>query len=71
MDVHYMPVFMKKNRPAYQLNVICNEEDVIKLENIIFEETTTIGIRKQKIERSILKREIKKINNHVVGTRIE
>lgn len=60
-DVHYMPVFMKKNRPAYQLNVICNEEDVIKLENIIFEETTTIGIRKQKIERSILKREIKKI----------
>ena len=40
-DVHYMPVFMKKNRPAYQLNVICNEEDVTKLENIIFEETTT------------------------------
>ncbi|MCC3669615.1 nickel pincer cofactor biosynthesis protein LarC [Terrisporobacter mayombei] len=60
-DVHYMPVFMKKNRPAYQLNVICNEEDVTKLENIIFEETTTIGIRKQKMERSILKREIKKV----------
>ena len=60
-DVHYMPVFMKKNRPAYQLNVICNEEDVIKLENIIFEETTTIGIRKQKMERSILKRKIKKV----------
>lgn len=60
-DVHYMPVFMKKNRPAYQLNVICNEEDVRKLEDIIFEETTTIGIRKQKMERSILKREIKKV----------
>ena len=60
-DVNYMPIFMKKNRPAYQLNVICNEEDVIKLENIIFEQTTTIGIRKQNIERSILKREIKKI----------
>ena len=59
-DVHYMPVFMKKNRPAYQLNVICKEEDVAKLEDIIFEETTTIGIRKQKMERSILKREIKK-----------
>ena len=52
---------MKKNRPAYQLNVICNEEDVAKLENIIFKETTTIGIRKQKMERSILKRDIKKI----------
>lgn len=60
-DAHYTPVFMKKNRPAYQLNVICSEEDVSKLEDIIFEETTTIGIRKQKMERSILKREIKKI----------
>lgn len=60
-DVHYIPVFMKKNRPAYQLNVICSEEDVAKLENIIFEETTTIGIRKQKMERTILKREIKKV----------
>ena len=57
-DVHYIPVFMKKNRPAYQLNVICSEEDVPKLEDIIFNQTTTIGIRKQRMERSILKREI-------------
>ena len=61
-DVNYMPVFMKKNRPAYQLNVICREEDIEKLEKIIFEETTTIGIRRQKMERSILKREIRTIN---------
>lgn len=60
-DVYYTPIFMKKNRPAYQLNVICKEEDVAKLESIIFSETTTIGIRKQKMERSILKREIKKV----------
>lgn len=55
-DVHYIPVFMKKNRPAYQLNVICSEEDIAKLEQIIFEETTTIGIRRQRMERTILKR---------------
>lgn len=61
-DVHYTPVFMKKNRPAYQLNVICKEEDIDKLEEIIFKETTTIGIRKIKMERSILKREIKTVN---------
>ena len=60
-DVYYTPIFMKKNRPAYQLNVICKEEDVAKLESIIFSETTTIGIRKQKMERSILEREIKKV----------
>lgn len=55
-DVHYMPVYMKKNRPGYQLNVICSEEDVSKMEQIIFEETTTIGIRKLRYERSVLKR---------------
>ena len=60
-DVNYTPVYMKKNRPAYQLNVICSEEDMGKLEEIIFQETTTIGIRKQRMERSILKRNIKTV----------
>jgi len=60
-DVHYIPVFMKKNRPAYQLNVICKEADIQRLEQIIFEETTTIGIRRTMMERTVLKREIKLI----------
>lgn len=58
-DVHFYPVYMKKNRPAYQLNVLCKEEDIAKLEQIIFEQTTTIGIRRQQMERSILPRTIK------------
>ena len=56
-DVHYVPVFMKKNRPAWVLNVICKEEDMETLQNIIFEETTTIGIRYSIMERTILPRE--------------
>ena len=56
-DVHYAPVFMKKNRPAWVLNVICKEEDMETLQNIIFEETTTIGIRYSRMERTILPRE--------------
>ena len=56
-DVHYVPVFMKKNRPAWVLNVICKEEDMETLQNIIFEETTTIGIRYSRMERTILPRE--------------
>ena len=44
-DVHYTPVFMKKNRPAWQLNVICDPKDRERMEEIIFAETTTIGIR--------------------------
>ena len=55
-DVHYTPVYMKKNRPAYQLNVICDRETVPEMEKIIFRETTTIGIRKMEIERTVLER---------------
>ena len=56
-DVHYIPVYMKKNRPAYQLDVICEEEKRETLENIIFTETTTIGIRRCQMERTVMKRE--------------
>lgn len=60
-DVHYTPVYMKKNRPAYQLNVICKEDSVPEMEEIIFRETTTIGIRRMKMERTILRREVRKL----------
>lgn len=55
-DVSYTPIFMKKNRPAYLLTVLCGEEDVSVMENIIFYETTSIGIRKVKMERHVLRR---------------
>lgn len=61
LDVNYMPVFMKKSRPAYQLNVIGKECDIPKLEQIIFKETTTIGIRRIRMERSILEREVRQM----------
>lgn len=57
-DVFYTPVYMKKNRPGYQLNVICGAEDVETLEQIIFRGTTTIGIRRSKWERTVLPRKI-------------
>lgn len=55
-DVNYIPCFMKKNRPAYLLTVICSESDRIKLEKIIFMNTTTIGIRRSVMERTVLDR---------------
>lgn len=55
-DVHYIPAFMKKNRPAYILNVICQKADIPKMEEIIFLHTTTIGIRRVEMERSVLER---------------
>jgi uncharacterized protein (DUF111 family) len=53
---------MKKNRPAWQLNVLCTEDKINELEAIIFKETTTIGIRRLKYERDILPREIKTVS---------
>ena len=57
-EAHYMPIYTKKNRPAYTLTVICKETDRENLENLIFAETTTIGIRRGKMQRTILKREL-------------
>ena len=56
LDAHYQPVFMKKSRPAWELTVICREEDRAKLEALIFAETTTIGIRRARMERTVLPR---------------
>ncbi|MCR5344431.1 MAG: LarC family nickel insertion protein [Lachnospiraceae bacterium] len=57
LDVSYTPCFMKKNRPAFILTVICHREEEEALEELIFLETTTIGIRKTTWERDMLKRE--------------
>lgn len=56
LDVHYLPCFMKKNRPAWLLVVLCRLEDAAKMEKIIFTHTTTIGIRKTEMERTCLAR---------------
>lgn len=55
-EVHYLPLFTKKGRPAYQLQVICDESTRARLEDIVFTETTTIGIRRCTMERTILAR---------------
>ena len=57
-DSFYTPIFMKKNRPAYKLSVLCDKERIEEVEDIIFANTTSIGIRKIEVERSILDREM-------------
>lgn len=57
-EVNYSPVYMKKNRPAWLLTVICKESEREALEDVIFRETTTIGIRRCVMERTKLDREM-------------
>lgn len=55
-DVYFSPIFMKKNRPAYLLSVIATKDLISVMEDIIFKETTTIGIRRVRMERTVLER---------------
>lgn len=56
-DVQYAPVYMKKNRPGWLVTVLCKEAERTGLEALLFRETTTIGIRRTRMARSILKRD--------------
>lgn len=56
LDVHFVPCFMKKNRPAQILCVLCKPSDRKKIEKIIFEHTSTIGIRRSVMSRTVLNR---------------
>ena len=56
-DVFFTPVYMKKHRPANQLSVLCDETQTPLMEQILFTETSTIGLRKYKAKRTCLPRE--------------
>lgn len=56
-EAHAVPIVMKKGRPACQLQVICDEGDADRLAEIVFENTTTIGMRKTRMDCIRLGRE--------------
>ncbi|MBO7172802.1 MAG: nickel pincer cofactor biosynthesis protein LarC [Burkholderiaceae bacterium] len=62
LDVCYSPIFMKKNRPDTMLTVLCKAQKRTALERIIFTETTTIGIRRMTMQRSLLSRTFETIS---------
>ena len=62
LDVFFTPIYMKKNRPAYRMTVVCKKENMFVIKKIIFRETTTIGIRYRYEYRTALKRELDEID---------
>ena len=60
VDAFVTPVVMKKGRPGFLFTTVCDEKDEGKILKIIFEETTTIGVRKTKVNRRKLKRKLYK-----------
>ena len=57
LDVFTMPIVMKQTRPAVKLTVICQTADIAKIEEIIFQNGITFGVRRHIVERSKLARE--------------
>lgn len=56
LDAFGLPVQMKKNRPGLLLTVLCLPQDASKLAQVIFAETTTLGVRQRFEQRQILPR---------------
>jgi uncharacterized protein (TIGR00299 family) protein len=56
LDVTMIPIQMKKNRPGTQIQVLCDHFQGEKLKSILFQETTTLGIRRYHVDRHALAR---------------
>ena len=57
LDCYYTPIQMKKNRPAILLSVLCREAERDMLSEMVFKETTTLGLRSYAVARRALERE--------------
>ena len=58
LDCYFTPVHMKKNRPGVLLSVLCRAEEKEVVLKLLFEETTTLGVRSYEVERRALRRSV-------------
>ena len=56
LDVHYTPVYTKKNRPATHLTLLIQEGDLERFTTILFKQTSTVGFRYQNVQRKVMTR---------------
>lgn len=63
LDCWFTPIQMKKNRAATMVSILCENEKVEIFKELLFTETSTLGIRISRIERECLERESKKIES--------
>jgi uncharacterized protein (TIGR00299 family) protein len=61
-DVFITPIIMKKSRPAVKLSILCAPDAENRVNEVLFRETSTIGIRKYSIDKTMLERKIEKVS---------
>ncbi len=71
LDVTLTPIQMKKNRPATLLQVLSRPENGAALRQVLFEETSTLGIRQRRVERYALRRRIQEVETRYGKIRVK
>lgn len=70
-DVFLTNIIIKKGRPGIKLNVLCSKKLENQVKEILFTETSTLGIRKYEVNKNMLKREICEIKTDLGNVRIK
>ena len=71
LDVFATPAQMKKNRPGMLVTVLCRQQDAGKFSEMLFAETTTLGVRSHDVQRRILPREWVKVSTQFGEVRVK
>ncbi len=71
LEIFYTPVQMKKDRPGTQLTIICQNERREELADLVFTETTTIGLRLHEVERRVLDRQQQSVQTPYGAIRVK
>lgn len=70
-DVFLTPIIMKKSRPANRLSVLCSKNLAPEMKSIIFNNSTTIGIREYPVTKTVLDRQEKEIETELGKVRVK
>ncbi|MBN1145375.1 MAG: nickel pincer cofactor biosynthesis protein LarC [Bacteroidales bacterium] len=70
-DVFITPIIMKKSRPAVKLSILCTPEDEPRVNEVLFRETSTIGVRRYVIGKTMLDRKIEQISTRFGEVRVK
>jgi hypothetical protein len=71
LDATFTPVFMKKDRPGFTVSVLAKAEDRERLGELLFDETTTLGLRMYRAERRVMERRWETVETPYGAVRIK
>lgn len=71
MDVHFTPIIMKKSRSATMVSVLCREEETEQFQRLLFQHTTTLGIKSVPVHKTELERRIETMETPLGPVRVK